>query len=150
MDINCKINGQSIVLDYCDTNEACEITRFLQFTHLMCTKVTCVPFSAAARIHIERALVILMGTADAHQHHQNTTRSLPDRPRSFICLPVHFDLFWWANLKPTQKQLVLHTSRPKDDTEGRSRTAKPRGPHADDEESQIERQVDHRQDSQFG
>ena len=149
MDINCKISGQSIVLDYCDTNEACEITRFLQFTHLMCTKVTCVPFSAAARIHIERALVILMGTADAHQHHQNTTRSLPDNPgHLFACLSTLI-CFWWANLKPTQKQLVLHTSRPTDDTEARSRTAKPRGPHADDEESQIERQVGHRQDSQF-
>ena len=63
MDIHCKINGQPIVLDYCDTNEACEITRFLQLTRLICTKVTCVPFSAAARIHIKRALVILMGTA---------------------------------------------------------------------------------------
>ena len=39
-----------------------------------------------------QALVILMSTADADQHHHNTTRSLPDNPGYLICLLVHFCL----------------------------------------------------------
>ena len=131
MDINCKISGQSIVLHYCNTNKACEITCFLQFTHLMCTKVTCVPFSAAARIHIERALVILMGTADAHQHHQNTTRSLPDNPgHLFACLStlICFGGQIWnplkSNLCCTQAglQMTLKQGREQQNHEGRMLT----------------------------
>ena len=84
MDTHSKINGQSIDLDYCDANKASESTRFPHFDLRVYTKTTSVSFAAAARKHIVRTLVILIGTTDAHQHHQNTTRGLLDNSSHFF------------------------------------------------------------------
>ena len=59
----------------------------------------CIPCGHFHDVHHRRnpiqqtqALVIFMSTADADQHHHNTTRSLPDNPGYLICLLVHFCL----------------------------------------------------------
>ena len=76
-----------------------------------------------------QALVILISTADADQHHQNTTRSLPDNPGHLSCLLAHFCLLWWSSVLSASKQpmsLILAGLQTPRDTQQSTRDANKR------------------------